>query len=72
MGISCVSIVAWQSVTLGQADPTGQVADGFDSGSCGGKQNTIFFNKSFPEALQSTGTFALVQPHAAQNTPSVL
>lgn len=34
-----------------------------------GERKTVFFNKSFPEALQSTGTFALVQPHAAQNTP---
>lgn len=41
MGISCVSLLAWQSVTLGQAHPTGQVADGFDSGFCGGKQNSF-------------------------------
>lgn len=34
-------LTIWQSVTLGQAHPTGQAADGFDSGSCGGKENSF-------------------------------
>lgn len=37
-----------------------------------GESKTVFFNESFPGALQSTSTFALVQPQAAQNTPSPL
>lgn len=45
MRVSCASLLAQQSVTLRQAHPTGQVADGFDSGFCGGKQNTGLFSK---------------------------